>query len=58
MDGDPLSGITLSDIDDSLDIWNLKIEVKEDAKNVGGVTLFGKSFGNHEQDIIVKTYYS
>ena len=58
MDGDPISDVTLLDINDRLDIWNLKIEVKEDAQNVGGVTLFGKYFGNHEQDIVVKTYYS
>ena len=58
MDGDPISSISLSDIDGSLDIWDIRIEVKEDSQNVGGVTLFGKNFGNHEQDIVVKTYYS
>ena len=58
MDGDVLSPVTLEEIDDSLDIWDIRIEVKEDSENIGGVTLFGKSFGNHEQDIVVKTYYS
>lgn len=24
---------------------------------MGGLTLFGKKFGNHEQDIVVRTFF-
>ena len=31
-----------------------KIGVKEDAKNVGGLNIFGSSFGNYAQDIVMR----
>ena len=37
--------------------WSIRFEVAKDAKNVGGLTLFGKKFGNHEQDILVRTFF-
>lgn len=58
IEGEALSSVKLTDIDPKSDIWHLRIEVKKDAENVGGCTLFGKAFGNYEQDIKVKTYYS
>lgn len=35
----------------------LRIGIKEDAENVGGVTLFGEHFGDYPQDIILKLDY-
>lgn len=35
-----------------------RIAVLEDAKNVGGLTIFGKSFGNYGQDIRVSVNYA
>ena len=58
MEGDPLSAVTINDFDADADMWRLRIEVKEDAANVGGCTLFGQGFGNYEQDIKLKSYYS
>ena len=59
MDGEPMSDVTIDDLRGSdIDLWKLRVEVKEDAKNVGGCTLFGKSFGNYPQDIKVKIFYS
>lgn len=58
MDGEPLSGITIKDIPDDSPVWGLRFEVKEDAENVGGCTLFGKGFGNYDQDIRVKLFYT
>ncbi|MGX7351098.1 transcriptional regulator [Enterococcus canis] len=58
MDGIPLSDITIDDLPTHEDIWHLRIEVKEDAKNAGGCTLFGKGFGNYDQDIKIKMFYS
>lgn len=36
---------------------DLKIGVKEDARHVGGINLFGHKFGNYEQDIILRLRY-
>lgn len=58
MEGQPLSNIKLSDLDERQDTWLLKVEVKDDAEHVGGCTLFGEKFGNYEQDIKFKIYYS
>ncbi|MGY3814467.1 ArsR/SmtB family transcription factor [Globicatella sulfidifaciens] len=58
IDGDPLSDITTQNFSVDSQIWKFRIEVKEDAQNVGGCTLFGSKFGNHPQDIIFKTYTS
>lgn len=58
MEGDPLSNISIVDIPSHEDTWHLRIEVKEDAKHVGGCTLFGKGFGNYDQDIKIKSFYS
>lgn len=58
IDGDPLSNINISDFKNGEDIWDFKIEVKSDAQHVGGVTLFGNGFGNHDQNIVFKVYYS
>ena len=58
MEGDPLSGVTINDFPTDADMWRLKVEVKEDAENIGGGTLFGKGFGNYDQNIKLKSYYS
>ncbi|GAE93409.1 transcriptional regulator [Gracilibacillus boraciitolerans JCM 21714] len=57
MDGEPMSDVTINDLDTNVDGWKFKFEVKEDAEHVGGVTLFGREFGNHDQDINFKLYY-
>lgn len=59
IDGQKISDLSLDDLNikDSQFI-NFRIEVSSDAKNKGGVTLFGKDFGNHPQDIIANLYYS
>lgn len=57
IDGDPLSDVSIEDFSDANDTWILRFEVKEDAEHVGGLTLFGKTFGNHEQDLRFKIYY-
>jgi predicted transcriptional regulator len=57
IDGDPLSDVSVNDLDTTCDKWTFRIEVKEDAEHVGGATLFGKKFGNHDQDIMFKLYY-
>ncbi|MBM7570673.1 ArsR/SmtB family transcription factor [Aquibacillus albus] len=57
IDGDPLSNVTIDDLDVNCASWTFRTEVKEDAKHVGGATIFGRKFGNHDQDINFKIYY-
>lgn len=55
VDGVKISSVRISD----LNIKNhtsikVKIGIKEDAENIGGVNIFGSSFGNYDQDIIMR----
>jgi transcriptional regulator, ArsR family len=58
IDGEKISRVNLDDIDIYRKQWSLRIGVKEDAVHVGGVTLFGKGFGNYDQDIVARLYYN
>ncbi len=59
-----IDGLKISDVTiDSLSLTSkssikLKLEVPENAEHVGGLTIFGKGFGNYNQDINVKIAYS
>lgn len=59
MDGKRLSFVTLEDLNltDSPFI-KVKIGIDTQAKNKGGLTIFGKEFGNHPQNILFKLFYS
>ncbi len=59
MDGHKISDICLDDLHlpDSPFI-KLRIGVKKDALNPGGLTIFGSDFGNHNQNILLSVYYS
>jgi len=55
VDGMKISPVSLTD----LDLANhhsirLRIAVKEDAKHPGGINIFGRGFGNYDQDIILR----
>ena len=58
MDGIYLSGVTCEDLKlmDSPFI-SVRIGVKPDARHVGGINLFGRKFGNYEQDIVLRIEY-
>jgi len=59
-----IDGLKISDvcIDDfkltSKSNIKIKLEVPESAEHVGGLTIFGRNFGNYNQDIDVKIAYS
>lgn len=59
IDGCRISDITLSDIglDYKSDI-KLKIAVSEKSKNKRGFTIYGKHFGNYNQDLLVRVLYT
>lgn len=59
IDGQKLSDIGLKDLQITASPFiKLRIQIKEDARHKGGLTLFGKSFGNHPQNILLTMYYS
>lgn len=54
-----MSDVTIRDLNLNESPWlTLKIGVKDDAVNAGGVTIFGDSFGNAPQNIQLTLYYS
>lgn len=59
MDGLKISDIRIQDLNltDQSTI-RLKMSVNDDAEHIGGLTIFGKNFGNYNQDINVRINYS
>lgn len=57
IDGEKISSVTLDQLDIEKNLWVFRFAIKEDSKHVGGMTLFGSTFGNYNQDIIFKLYY-
>lgn len=59
IDGVKVSGVRATDL--NIQPWTttrVKIGVKSDARNQGGFTLFGKGFGNYEQDLILRFHFA
>ena len=58
IDGLKISDVSTTTLDlDYTSMIRLKLAVEDDAKHVGGLTLFGKTFGNYDQDIDVNISY-
>ena len=58
IDGMKISDVTISDLSISEnESIKLRIGIKEDARNVGGINLFGRKFGNYKQDIVLRYRY-
>lgn len=62
-EGTFIDGLQISDVTIDQLALNYKshitfrLEVKDDAEHVGGLTIFGSTFGNYAQDIKVSLYY-
>ena len=55
VDGIRISSVTLADLDlKSHHSIRVRIGVHEDAKHPGGINIFGKGFGNYDQDILLR----
>ncbi|WFR64978.1 ArsR family transcriptional regulator [Paenibacillus amylolyticus] len=54
MDGERMSDITLKDVKLDEPFWTLRFTVDETSPNVGGLTIYGAGFGNHNQDIVIR----
>lgn len=58
IDGETYSDVTIDNLQlHESPFIKLKLEVAANAKNKGGLTLFGKGIGNHNQNISINTYY-
>lgn len=55
--GTKVSNCTIRDVDIRRLQWDLKLEVKDDAKHIGGLTIYGAGFGNYYQDLVFKLTY-
>lgn len=58
LDGQPFTNVCLNDLPIDEDIWTVRFEIKPNAKKSGGCTIFGKGFGNYDQNIELSAYYS
>jgi predicted transcriptional regulator len=57
IDGTRASPVTISDLKLSEHhSVKVKIGIKEDAEHVGGLNVFGRGFGNYDQDIVLRMY--
>jgi len=58
IDGYPLSPLTLRDLDlENQPVITVRLGVKPDALHVGGLNLFGRTFGNYPQDLTLRLEY-
>ncbi len=59
IDDEHVSDVTLDDVKlTEGDYISMKIGVKKEAKNVGGMNIFGEKFGDHKQNITLRVDYS
>jgi predicted transcriptional regulator len=57
VDGTKISPISLKELDlDNHHSIRLRIEVREDAEHRGGINIFGRGFGNYDQDIVMRLH--
>lgn len=58
IDGERLSSANIKKLNiHGKDYISFKIGIKPDARNLGGINIFGKGFGDYEQDIIMRIDY-
>lgn len=58
MDGHKLSEVTLDQVDIRSKQWTFRLSVEDDAEHIGGLTLFGKGFGNYNEEMVVELFYT
>lgn len=59
IDGERLSGVTLADLHlEGNNHIAVRLGVKENARHVGGLNLFGRHCGNHPQDLVMRMRYA
>lgn len=55
IDGEPCSSITIKDLKiNEYPQFTIRIGIKEDAHNQGGINIYGEKFGNYEQNLLLQ----
>ncbi|CAI6046688.1 hypothetical protein PAECIP112173_01224 [Paenibacillus sp. JJ-100] len=58
IDGQQISPVSIADLSlQAATYWTFGLKPEEGAAGRGGLTLFGKGFGNYDQDILIRYYY-
>ncbi|PTM57838.1 ArsR/SmtB family transcription factor [Desmospora activa] len=58
IDGEPLSPITINELNlYEKSYLTVRLGVKDEADNIGGINLFGRRFGNYELDLLLRIHY-
>jgi predicted transcriptional regulator len=57
MDEERISDVGLGGIEVDRNQWTLRMGVSDAGKRAGGLTLFGRGFGNYDQDIVFRIAY-
>ncbi|WP_407428490.1 ArsR/SmtB family transcription factor [Treponema sp.] len=58
VDGEKISDVKLSDLKlEEHHSIRVRLGVKENAPHMGGMNIFGRGFGDHDQGIILRAYY-
>ncbi|MFD1125569.1 ArsR/SmtB family transcription factor [Lentilactobacillus raoultii] len=58
LDGQPFTKTSIQDIDTHRHSFSVRFAIRKNAKHKGGCTIFGKGFGNYNQDIDLKLFHS
>ncbi|MCA0754817.1 ArsR family transcriptional regulator [Paenibacillus sp. N4] len=58
IDGERMSDVTVAEIKLREPFWTLRFAVDEEAVHIGGLTIYGAGFGNHDQDIVIRVFLS
>ncbi|WP_419872688.1 ArsR/SmtB family transcription factor [Candidatus Pristimantibacillus sp. PTI5] len=57
IDGLQISDTTIMDVPWDSTQWTFRICAEDTSQGRGGLTLYGKGFGNYDQDIVIRSYY-
>ena len=57
MDGQRISDVRINDVQSYAKNWTFRISADDVERGRGGLTLFGKGFGNYDQDIVLRSFY-
>ena len=57
VDGQRISDVGLRDLGTDAMNWTFRIAAEDTGRGRGGLTLYGRGFGNYDQDIVVRSYY-
>jgi predicted transcriptional regulator len=57
IDGMQISEMTIRDVPWDSNQWTFRISAEDVSRGRGGLTLYGKGFGNYDQDIVIRSYY-